>query len=287
LAETRRSPTLRRRELGRRLRSLRLERDMTVEQVAEQLLCSPSKVSRMETGQRGATQRDMRDLCELYGVTDETQREAMMELAAEGRQPGWWSAYELDYFAQYVGLETAATEVWYFKALTMPGLLQTEDYVRALNKELISVPIAEREADLVEVRLKRQQRLTESPPLRMRVVLDEGALRRVVGGPLVMADQLDWLVEMAGHPDTDIDIQVVPFSAGANPAMESTFNVLHFGGPEPSVVYVEGLSGWMYLERSQDTDRYQRVFQRLREIALTPQESIEMAAEISSAYRNI
>jgi transcriptional regulator with XRE-family HTH domain len=286
LAETRRSPTLRRRELGRRLRTLRLERDMTVEQVAEHLLCSPSKVSRMETGQRGATQRDVRDLCELYGVTDEAQREAMRELAAEGRQPGWWSAYELDYFAQYVGLETAATEVWYYKALTIPGLLQTEDYVGALNEELIPLAPAARTSDWVEVRMKRQQRLTESPPLRMRVVLDEGVLRRVVGGPRVMADQLDWLVEMAGHPDTDIDIQVLRFSSGASPAMESTFNVLHFASPEPPVVYVEGLSGWMYLDRPQDAERYRRVFQRLQEIALTPQESLEMAAEISSAYRD-
>jgi transcriptional regulator with XRE-family HTH domain len=259
---------------------------MTVDQVAERLLCSPSKVSRMETGQRGATLRDVRDLCDLYGVTDEAQRESMMELAAEGKQPGWWSGYELYQFAQYVGLETAAAELWSYKALTIPGLLQTEDYVHALNKELIPAPAIEREAAFVEVRLKRQQRLTESPPLRMRVILDEGALRRVVGGPLVMAGQLDWLVEMVSHPDADIDIQVVPFSAGAGPAMESTFNLLWFAPPEPSVVYVEGLSGWMYLDREQDTARYRQVFERLREIALTPQESLQLVAEVSSVYRN-
>ena len=128
-----RSPTLRRRELGALLRSLRLERGLTVEQVAEQLLCSPSKVSRMETGHRGATLRDIRDLCDLYGVSDPAQRERMAKLAAEGKQQGWWQPYELE-FATYVGLEAAATSLSDFHSIIVPGLLQTPEYARAMHQ---------------------------------------------------------------------------------------------------------------------------------------------------------
>jgi transcriptional regulator with XRE-family HTH domain len=258
---------------------------MTAEEVAEQLLISASKVSRMETGHRGVTLRDVRDLCDLYGVTDTGLRDELKELAAEGKQPGWWAAYELNQFAQYVGLETAATEVWYYRALTIPGLLQTEGYVRALNKELISPSSPEQEAEWIEVRLKRQQRLTEPPPLRLRALLDESVLRRIVGRPDVMAEQIDRMIELADDPHADVAVQVLPFASGANPAMESTFNLLKFVQPEPPIVYVEGLSGWMYLERPEDVSRYEQVFGRLQEIALTPEESVQFMTTISSAYK--
>jgi len=170
------SPTVRRRELGATLRTLREERDLTVAQVAERLLCSPSKVSRMETGQRGATLRDVRDLCEIYGVTDETWVAHLMDLAREGKRQGWWQAYDLDYFATYVGLEEAATTIKGYQSTIIPGLLQTPDYVRAMSGVLVPAVSAERTDELVEVKLRRQDRLSSQPPVPFSAVLDEAVL---------------------------------------------------------------------------------------------------------------
>ncbi len=186
-----RSPTVRRRELGALLRKLRTEKGLTVEQAAERLLFSMSKLSRMETGLGVATARDIRDLCALYGVTDEAERDRMLNLAVEGRQPGWWQSYELSQFADYVGLETDAISVKDYQSILMPGLLQTPDYARAVNEAVIPQPDPERLSEQTEVRLRRQDRLTQDPPLRFWVVLDEAALHRVIGGPAVMKAQLE------------------------------------------------------------------------------------------------
>jgi hypothetical protein len=286
-----RSPTIRRRELGALLRSLRLERGLTVEQVAEQLLCSPSKVSRMETGHRGATQRDIRDLCDLYGVSDPAHRERMARLAAEGKQQGWWQSYELD-FATYVGLEAAAVSISYFQSSIVPGLLQTPGYIRAMYQagfeEYTPEKVEytpEKVEEHVEVRLRRQNLLTRDPPLRMSAVLDEAVLHRTVGGPTVMGAQLKHLVEMAQRPH--LAIHVIPYSIGAHPAMDSNFNILEFGDVAPSMVYVEGLIGWMYIERAQDINKYRQVHEHLRSIALDPQESIELIMKVRALHQRV
>ena len=285
-----RSPTLRRRELGARLRALRLEQGFTVDQVAEQLLCSPSKVSRMETGQRGATQRDVRDLCRLYGVTDETQAAYLMDLVREGKQQAWWQSYELDHFATYVGLEEAATTIKQYQSTTMPGLLQTPEYARATAEVLIpdaspgvSQLSPERVGELVEVKLRRQEVLAMERSVQFSVVLDEAVLHRAVGGSAGMRVQLDRLIEVTKNQN--VTIQVIPYGVGAHPAMDSTFTILEFVESVPSVVYVEGLIGSLYVERSQDIARYERVFEHLRAIALTPQESIELIARVSASYQ--
>lgn len=276
------SPTVRRRELGAMLRALRNQRGMTVEQVAAGLLCSPSKVSRMETGQRGATARDIRDLCELYQVTDPAQREHLAKLAAEGKQQGWWQSYELDYFATYVGLEEDASATKNFQSTTVPGLLQTADYARAMHESGVPEFTPERIDQFIQARLKRQESLTKDSPLRLWAILDEPVLHRLVGGFRVMRDQLQRMVGAAQLPN--VTIQVIPFSAGAHPAMESSFDILEFGSATPSLVYVEGLIGFMYLERPQDLLRYEEVFERLSEVALSPQESIELIAETTARY---
>lgn len=280
-----RSPTVRRRELGALLRALRQERGLTVENVAERLLCSPSKVSRMETGQRGATLRDVRDLCDIYGVTDMAQRDHMARLATEGKQQGWWQGFELDYFSTYVGLEEEATSLRYYQSAAVPGLLQTQAYTRAMHEIVRPKLAAERIDRMIEVRLKRQQLLVRDPPLRVWAILDEAVLHRHVGGASVMKDQLRRLAEVAMLPH--VTIQVIPFSAGAHPAMESTFNILDFQPPTPSVVYVEGLAGFMYLERPQDISRYQLVFEHLSTQALAPRESIELISETGGKYADI
>lgn len=277
-----RSPTVRRRELGALLRGLRLNQGMTVDQVAEQLLCSPSKVSRMETGQRGATARDIRDLCEIYGVTDPAERDRMTKLAAEGKKQGWWQQYELDYFATYVGLEEAATAVREYQTSVIPGLLQTADYARAMAKVIVPEVSPQRADELVEVKLRRQGVLSKTPPLPLHAVLDEAVLHRLVGGPEAMRTQLDELVRIAEVHN--VTLQIIPYSAGAHPAMESTFSILDFANPVPSVVYVEGLVGFIYIERPQDILRYERVFDYLCNIALNPQESIKLIAKVAREY---
>jgi hypothetical protein len=254
---------------------------MTVEQVAAELLCSPSKVSRMETGHRGATARDIRDLSDLYGVTDQALRDRMTQLAAEGKQSGWWQSYELD-FATFVGLETAAVALNCYMSSVVPGILQTAEYAQAMHLAGFQDYSDDQIQKHVEVRMRRQARLSGESPLRLSVVLDEAVLHRLVGGPAVMAAQLNRLIEVSKQ--SHIDIQVISYDAGAHPAMDSNFNILEFDPPAPSVVYVEGLVGWIYLDRRQDLDRYWRVFERLRSMAVNPQGSIEIIAKFAGLY---
>jgi transcriptional regulator with XRE-family HTH domain len=276
-----RSPTVRRRELGALLRTLRTEQGLTVEQVAERLLCSPSKVSRMETGHRGATLRDVRDLCDLYEVRGDAERDRMMELAREGKQQGWWQSYDLPW-ATYIGLETEAVSVTEYKSSLVPGLLQTADYMRAVVEAVVPALSADEVNQRVEVRLTRQHRLVQDEPLVLRAVLDEAVLHRAVGGPAVMAAQLRRVIEAASMPN--VTVQVVPYDIGAHPAAESNFNLLEFTPPVPDVVYVEGLMGFMYLEQPQDLARYRQIFQHLQILALSEQGSMELIARIKNSY---
>jgi transcriptional regulator with XRE-family HTH domain len=271
------SPTVRRRELGAHLRTLRLAQGLTVEQVAAELLCSTSKISRMETGHRGATARDVRDLCNLYEVDDQAERARLTNLAAEGKQRGWWQDYELDYFDSYVGLEQAATATRQYQSTIVPGLLQTSEYARAVAEVLDVTP--ERVDQLVEVKMRRQSLLARKPEAPLCVILDEAVLHRLVGGPIAMQAQLNHLINVTKIHN--VTIQVISYGAGAHPAMESTFAILSLEEPVPSVVYVEGLVGFIYLDRPQDIARYEQVFDRLRDVALSPQESIKLIAKVS------
>jgi transcriptional regulator with XRE-family HTH domain len=279
-----RSPTVRRRELGVLLRKLRTKKGLTVEQAAERLLFSMSKLSRIETGHGIVTLRDIRDLCDLYDVTDQAERDRLISLAREGKQTGWWQGYALDYFATYVGLEAAAVKIRYYQSAIVPGLLQTAEYARAMHAAGIPKISPERTEELIEVRLMRQRILGQNPPVCLDVVLDEAVLHREVGGAAVMRAQLNWLFEMSKRPN--ITTRVIPYSAGAHPAMDSTFNILEFSGSVSSVVYVEGLVGWIYVERPQDVNRYQQVFEHLRTVALTPQESSSLLLRVGSEYDN-
>jgi transcriptional regulator with XRE-family HTH domain len=271
-----RSPTVRRRELGILLRTLRAERGLTVEQVAERLLCSPSKVSRMETGHRNATLRDVRDLCEIYGITQPAERDRLMTLAREARQSAWWQSYDLTY-STFVGLEADATSISNFQSSVVPGLLQTSDYARAGHEA--SMPRLEPEEidRQIEAKLTRQHLLTKTDPPSLYVVLDEAVLHRVTGGPKVMREQLERLVEAARLPN--VTVQVIPFAVGAHPALESNFNILELPAT-PGVVFVEGMVGSSYLERPEDLERYRRVFGQLRSMSLSPEATVEMIAKV-------
>jgi transcriptional regulator with XRE-family HTH domain len=257
-----------------------------VEQVAERLEFSPSKVSRLETGQRGATARDVRDFCDLYGVSDTAERDRLVNLAREGKQQGWWQSYDLD-FSTYVGLEAAAVSTKYFLSVVIPGLFQTADYARAMLEAWAPEISPERIDELVKVRLTRQELLgrdQREKPLAISAILDEAALHRVVGGPSTMRSQLRRLAELAQLPH--VTIRIIPYTVGAHIAMESTFRILEFEDPVHDVVFVEGLVGRIYLERAQDVARYRDVFERLIGIALSPQESIERIRQIDAIYEN-
>jgi transcriptional regulator with XRE-family HTH domain len=257
---------------------------MTVEQVAERLLVSPSKISRIETGQRGVSLRDIRDLCDLYQV-DQVQRERLTQLAREGRGTTWWQPFGLPY-ATYIGLEAEATTISDYEPGVIPGLLQTPGYARALHERAMPRLTEEIIEQRIEVRRRRQAILSRDrpPPPRFYAVMDEAVLHRVVGGPDVMAHQIDHIIEACQQ--SKVTLEILAFAAGAHPALDSTFILLNFEDPVPGVVYVEGLVGHLYLERRQDVERYERIFERLRSLSLDQQESLDLLTRMSSQYRH-
>ena len=278
-----RSPTVRRRELGALLRALRNQKGLTVEQAAERLMFSMSKLSRMETGHGVATLRDIRDLCALYGVTDEAERERMMALAREGKQQAWWQSYELAY-ATYVGLEAEAVAISAFQSSVVHGLLHTAEYARAGHEGAMPRLSPDQIEMQIEAKLTRQRILSQGNPPRLSVVLDEAALHRMVGGRQVMAAQLARILEMSALPN--IVVQVLPFERGAHPAVESNFTILELPSPTPGAVFVEGLIGSVYLERAEDLKRYHKIFNQLQSIARSPKDSADLIANLSRSYRD-
>jgi transcriptional regulator with XRE-family HTH domain len=275
------SPTVRQRELGARLRQLRTELGLTVEDVGEKLLCSATKISRMETATRRPSLRDVRDLCGIYGVDVPTSAE-LMDLARKAREQSWWNEYDDLGLNPYIGLEEAATSITSFTMYYVPALLQTEDYARAIIKGIapkIDPRILQRR---VEVRLRRQQLLVQDKPPRYRVLLDEAALHRRVGGSAVMAAQLDKVLEL--ELDGKATVQVIPFDVGAHAGQDSNFVLFDFEKPLESVVFVEGLINHQYQERKLDLDRYREAIESLRDSALSPRDSVLRITEMRRAY---
>jgi transcriptional regulator with XRE-family HTH domain len=277
-----RSPALQRRELGALLRALRNEKGLTVEQVAERLLCSPSKVSRMETGQ-GATARDIRDLCELYGVADAAERGRLTTMAKEGKRPARWQPYDLAY-ARYAELEEEAVAISAFQSSVVHGLLHTADYARANHENSMPRFDPDQINLQIEAKLARQRILTQADPPSFAVVLDEAALHRMVGGRHVMADQLAKILGMSALPN--VTVQILPFELGAHPALESNFTILELPDPAPGVVFVEGMIGSTYLDRPDDLHRYQLIFGKLQSIALNPKDTGDLIAKLLRVYED-
>ena len=278
-----RSPTVRRRELGALLRKLRTGKGLTVEQAAEQLMISMSKLSRMETGQGIATARDVRDLCVLYGVIDHAERDRMMKLAAEGRQRAWWQSYDLGY-ETYVGLEADALSISAFQSSVIHGLLQTADYARAGHEGAMPLLGPDQIEMQIEAKLTRQRILTKDDPPRLAIILDEAALHRMVGGPQVMAAQLAKILDVSSLPN--VRVQVLPYAVGAHPAVESNFTIVGLPEPTPGVVFVEGLIGSTYLERDDDLTRYQAIFRKLESIALGSKGSLDLISKFLHDYND-
>jgi transcriptional regulator with XRE-family HTH domain len=276
------SPTARQRELGIRLRELRNQRGLTVEDVAEKLLCSATKISRLETGARRPNPRDVRDLCRLYNVGESISAE-LMSLARGAREQGWWKQYEDLELDPYIGLEQAATAITCYSMYYMPALVQTEDYARGIIKAIAPKIDPDIHQQRVEARMRRQQLLEGDQAPRYHALVDELALRRGVGGSAVMGAQLDKALE--ARERRGITIQVIPFDTGAYAAADSNFVLLEFGDSDlPSVVFVEGLTGNQYLERDADIARYRETIDYLRKLALSPNDSANLMIKVRKLY---
>jgi transcriptional regulator with XRE-family HTH domain len=263
-----------------RLRDLRNGLGLTVEDVAHQLLCSATKISRLETGARRASLRDVRDLCGIYGVTEQAAAE-LMELASKAREPGWWTEYDEPILSPYLGLEQEAVTITTFSMYCVPALLQTSDYaravIRAIERKISPDPLEQR----VEARLRRQELLEKQSPPRYRALLDEAVLHREFGGPEVMAAQLDRILKSVS--DERVTVQVIPFDAGAHASIDSNFVILEFSeeSHQRPVIYVEGLFTNRYQERPVEIARYREAAEYLRDAALSPRDSTSLIKQIS------
>jgi len=274
------SPTVRGRRLRYELRRLREQRGLTIEQVSEQAGgdWTPSAISRWETGDRRIRPADLRALLDIYEVRDD-QREVLLTLAREARQRGWWQSYRSDavpeWFQVYLGLEAEAASIRAYDAELVPGLLQTDDYYRAFMRTAPAAADGTAIEHKIAVRTARQERLTADDAPQFWAVLNEAVIRRVVGGPEVMRAQLEHIAAMADRQH--ISVQVLPFRAGAHPAMDGSFIILGFPeAPDPDVVYLESQTGSLYLEKLPEVERYQAMFNHLVARALGPEESVSL-----------
>ncbi|MFD5423992.1 helix-turn-helix domain-containing protein [Streptomyces sp. NPDC127084] len=278
------NPTVRRRRLGQELRRLREQRGMTAEEVADRLLVSQSKISRLENGRRSISQRDVRDLCGVYEVDDQRMVDSLMQMAKDSRQQGWWHAFGDIPYSVYIGLETDAASLRVYEPQVVPGLLQSRQYAEALIRgALPESPVSDVEKR-VQVRMRRQERVSApESPLRLWAVVDESALRRVVGNEQVMRDQLEYLVEQSHLPH--VTVQVLPFSMGAHPGITGHYAVLEFpDAADSSVVYIEGVTSDLYLEKANDVHKYTMMYEHLRAQALNVEQSRDFISDAAKKY---
>lgn len=280
------SPTICRRRLAREIARLREEANMTIEQAAESAGISMSHLSRVERAHVGVRLPVVKVLLATYGADAETVA-YLTEVAKEASQRGWWHKYVSsipEQYATYIGFEAEADQVWSYDASTVPGLLQTEEYARAMFHGGVTRYSEDEIARRVEVRVQRQEILTRDDPAKLRIVLDEAVLRRQVGGPTTLDDQLRRIVEVAALPH--VDVQVMPFAVGAHPGTPGSFIVLGFAEPsDPPVVYIETMAGDLYPESQRDINSAILTFDRLRAMALSPDDSTALIRQVAKELK--
>jgi hypothetical protein len=278
------NPTVRRRRLGQELRRLRELKGMTAEEVAERLLVSQSKISRLENGRRSISQRDVRDLCNVYEVEDQRIVDSLMQMAKDSRQQGWWHTFGDIPYSVYIGLETDAASLRVYDPQVVPGLLQTRQYAKALIAGALPETAPADIEKRVQVRMRRQERITAAEnPLRLWTVLDEAALKRVVGNRTIMREQLEHLVEQSQLPH--VTVQVIPFEMGAHPGLNGQYAILEFpDAADSSVVYIEGVTSDLYLEKANDVQKYSVMYEHLRAQALNVEQSLQFISKIAKEY---
>ena len=258
--------------LGSQLRRLREAAGITPEQAGYEIRASRSKISRLENGRVGLKSRDVTDLLTLYNVTDEDLRSKFLALVRQSNTPDWWTTYSdilPDWFEAYLGFEAAAVTIRSFEVQFVHGLFQTEDYARAVTRlGRKTAPVGEIERR-VALRLKRQDLLSRPNPPRIWSVMDEAVLRRPVGGPAVMRAQCQHLIEVAELPH--VTLQVIPFASSGHAGGGGSFTVLRFEERDlPDLVYLEQLTGAIYLDQRPDVEHYLEVVDELSSEALTP-----------------
>ncbi|MFI8349869.1 helix-turn-helix domain-containing protein [Streptomyces sp. NPDC085596] len=278
------NPTVRRRRLGQELRKLRELKGMTAEEVADRLLVSQSKISRLENGRRSISQRDVRDLCGVYEVEDQRVVDSLMEMARDSRQQGWWHTFGDIPYSVYIGLETDAQSLRVYEPQLVTGLLQTRAYAEALVRGALPETSTAEIEKRVKVRMRRQDRVTDdNNPLRLWVVLDEAALHRVVGSKLIMREQLEHLIELSQLPH--VTVQVLPFEVGAHPGLNGQYAILEFAdAADSSVVYLEGVTSDLYLEKAPDVQKYAVMYEHLRAQALPVEQSQRFIADAAKKF---
>jgi transcriptional regulator with XRE-family HTH domain len=270
-----------RRELANTLRQLRQHARKTLEEAAGALEVSAATLSRIETGVRVPRARDVKDLCEFYGITNPIQIAELTSLVADAKESGWWEAYtEVDEeYATFIGLEAAATAIDQFENAIVPAFLQTVRYGEAYLSGAVS-PSRKRPftahdiAKRIEVRNRRQQLLSADSPLHYTAVIDEAALLRIVGEPAVMREQLEYLIQKADRPGTEI--RILPLDRGAHPGQIGTFTILTLPQTQVSdVVYIDSFAGQIFLETAEEVDRHRHTFAVLHRISLDSAASLD------------
>lgn len=277
------SPTVRRKRLGIELRRLREQASLTCEEVGQRLDCSGTRISRIETGRISVRPGDVRELLEIYAVVG-AEADSLVQLAREARQKGWWHTYGRllpSWFEAYVGLEAAAVRFRDFQSMVMPGLLQTEDYARAVLRAAPNPGSAEDIDRQVALRMERQAILDQANPPYLWVVLSESIIRVQVGGSGIMRAQLRRLIDVAER--SNVTLQVLPFTTAAHVQPISPFTILEFPeAADPTVVYLEHLTGSLFLEAKEEIRRYTVVFDHLRAEALGTGPSIDLIARAAA-----
>ncbi|MGH3439529.1 MAG: helix-turn-helix domain-containing protein [Sciscionella sp.] len=264
-------PTARRIVLGTQLRRLREQAEISRAEAGYAIRGSESKISRMELGRVSFKERDVTDLLTMYNLVDTKARELFVDMVRRSNEPGWWYRYTdlmPTWFQDYVGLEESASRIQTYELQFVPGLLQTEDYARAIATHGRPKSASDEVDRRVALRIRRQKLLGGANPPRLWAVVDESVLHRPIGGRNVMARQLDYLLEMTKQPN--ITVQVVPYLRSGY-AAEGAFTMLRFGEPElPDLVYLEHLGGAFYLDKPEEIELYSRVTDRLTVDAETP-----------------
>ena len=277
------SPTVRRKRLTVELRRLREQAGLTCEDVGHRLECSGTRISRMETGRIGARPGDVRELLEIYGVTG-AAADSLVQLARDARRKGWWHAYGRvlpPWFEAYVGLESDAARLHDFQPSVVPGLLQTQDYARAILRDAPYADYGEDIDQQLALRMRRQAVLDQPRPPQVRMVLGESVLWMQVGGPAVLRAQLLRLAELAARPD--FSLQILPLRTAAHAQPAGPFTLLEFADPaDPTVVYLEHLTGSLLLDEDEEVQRYRAMFDHLRAAALGPGPSADLIARTAA-----
>jgi transcriptional regulator with XRE-family HTH domain len=275
------NPTVRRRRLGLILRQMRMNAGLTGEEVGKHLERSDSWVSRVETARQALRPRDLRDLLDLYGVTNPDIRRELETLARDSKERRWWSHFGSSItgpYASYIGFEDEGTSLLCFDGVVINGLLQTEEYARALLGQAIPRPAAEDADRLVEIRLTRQRRLAGDRPLQLWAVMDEAVLRRCFAGPDLQRAQLLHLVDVILR-SPHVSIQILPLAHALHPGMTANFTIIEFSPPDQPIVFNEQVNG-MSVEDDADAHRYRVVFDELRAASLSKAESLKLIREM-------